>query len=84
MLCEFELFSNIYIIRKKRSEKLLQQVAIKKLKWHHNYCLLLTIVYCLLLTIVYVPTLNKVACSLLCSWMSVNKATCSTHYNTKQ
>ena len=28
--------------KEKTSEKLLQQVAIKKLKWHHNYGTILT------------------------------------------
>ena len=37
------------------SEKLLQQVAIKKLNWHHNYCLLLRIVYIPGTHIIYRP-----------------------------
>ena len=32
----------------------------------------------------YYTLLSNSYCQLLCSWMSVNKATCSTHYNTKQ
>ena len=49
MLWEFELFSNIYIIRKTTSEKLLRQATIKKLNCHHKYGTILANIFIILL-----------------------------------
>ena len=92
--------------KEKTSEKLLQQVAIKKLKWHHNYGTILTNIIIIIVMSWHIylfwyilhNNIDRINLTSTKHWrvisklwhrhcillMSVNKAMCSTHYNTKQ
>ena len=92
--------------QEKMSEKLLQQVAIKKLNSHHNYGTILTNIiiiiidlsHLLILGILHNNIIDRINLTSTEHWrviiklwhrhcfllMSINKAKCSTHYNTKQ